>query len=142
MGTLSGLYRDNTGTPSGLYRDNTGTIPGHHGDATGTIPGHDLLPVRGAGTSTVALGHCRELGLLWTCYGLAARARRRHEHSRARPLPRVGLADQSCRPELLTVRGAGTRTVARDHRRELGLLWACCGFALSGDWGGPANALE
>ena len=35
------------------------------------------------------------------------------------------------------MRGAGTRTVARDHRRELGLLWACCGFSLSGDWGGP-----
>ena len=65
------------------------------------------------------------------------RARRRHAPYRARPLPRVGLADQSCRPELLTVRGAGTRPTALGHCRELGLLWACCGFALSGDWGGP-----
>ena len=44
--------------------------------------------------------------------------------------------------DLLPVRGAGTSTVALGHRRELGLLWACCGFALSGDLGGPANALE
>ena len=90
--------------------DYTGTLPGHYqlararrrhapyrarplprvGLAMGLL--WDCLPVRGAGTRPTARGHCRELGLLWACYGTAARARRRHAPYRARPLPRVGFA--------------------------------------------------
>ena len=92
---------------------------------TGTIPGYYLLPVRGAGTSTVALGHCRELGLLWTCLPVRGAGTRPTRSATAASWACYGLA-----MDLLPVRGAGTSTVALGHCRELGLLWACYGLAV------------
>ena len=56
------------------------------GDATGTIPG------RYRDNTGIPWGRDRDN----TGTRPAARARRRHAPYRARPLPRVGLADQSC----------------------------------------------
>ena len=100
---LLSLYH---GTRLGLYRDSTGTLPACPCAAQArALPraataaswacyglAMGLLPVRGAGTRPTARGHCRELGLLWACCGLAV-----DSTARRSPLGCRGVGVSGCR---------------------------------------------